>query len=163
MPTNLNKIYNDFLELLYPSVVQNLQSLNRVFRRDFCINVPVLFNQVPVFPTPVDGEDSIERLFRHLTTVVTDEKTKKREFESQRSIRLHWIRFHLNRTKPNNVVTFLVEDENRVYILDKDERYVVVLEPLRKLNAFYLLTAYKLQDSNYRKIMNKYSKRGEVI
>ena len=100
----------------------------------------------------------------YLTRVVVDEKTKKREFESERAIRIHWIKHHLERHHTlNNVLTFKVEDEKRVYLLDKSERYLIVLEPLRNEEAYYLLSAYKLLPSNYKKIMKKYEKRSKPI
>ncbi len=151
MPTNLTKVYNQLLELLYQSTAQNLQSLRRVFDRDFCNGV-IHSRNIPGQPTPSEGEDTMDRLFRHLTTVVTNEATRQREFESERSIRLHWIRHHLEEKSPDKLLVFLVEDENRIYLLDKAERYVVVLEPLRKVNAYYLLTAYRLLPANLRKL-----------
>lgn len=162
MPTNLTKVYNQLLELLYHSTAQNLQSIRRVFDRDFG-NVIVYCRHIPIQPTPAEGEDAMDRLFRHLTTVVTDEVTRKREFESERSIRVHWIKYHLEEKSPDKLLMFKVEDENRVYLLDKAERYVVVLEPLRKVNAYYLLTAYRLLPGNFKKIMKKYEKRGELL
>src|SRR5690349_5005758 len=95
MPTNLTKKYNSLLELLYGTRRENIQSLRRVFNRDFSENLPILFKSVEVAPVPSDGNDKMEVLFSHLTTTVTDDKTKKREFEGIRAIRLHWIRYHL--------------------------------------------------------------------
>ncbi len=111
MPTNLTKVYNQLLELLYLSTAQNLQSLRRVFDRDFC-NGTVYCRDFSIRPTPAEGEDTMDRLFRHLTTVITDEATRKREFESERSIRLHWIRFHLEEKAPDKLLVFKVEEEN---------------------------------------------------
>ncbi len=162
MATNLIKVYNQLLELLYPTTAQNLQSLRRIFDRDFC-NGTVKCRNVSVQPTPAEGEDTMDRLFKHLTTVITDEATRKREFESERSIRLHWIRFHLEEKAPDKLLVFKVEDENRIYLLDRMERYVVVLEPLRKVEAYYLLTAYRLLPANFKKIMKKYEKRGKPL
>jgi hypothetical protein len=49
----------------------------------------------------------------------------------------------------------------RTYFYDNDEKYVVVLEPLRNKNEYYLLTAYYLtgKDVKRDKIMAKYTKR----
>lgn len=45
--------------------------------------------------------------------------------------------------KADDVLHFSVQEPEgvRTYIYDKTERYVIVLEPLRKVNAYYLLTA----------------------
>jgi len=163
MPSNLLKIYNQLLELLYPSLIQNIRSIRRVFDRDFVQLLQIKLRAVPILPTTAEGEDTMDRLFRHLTTHIIDEKTRKREFEADRSVRIHWIRFHLEEKAPDKLIIFKVTDENRVYVLDKAEKYVIVLEPLRNKEAYYLLTAYHLLPANYKKIMKKYEKRGEPL
>jgi hypothetical protein len=163
MPSNLLKVYNQLLELLYPSLHQNIQSIRKVFNRDFIDLLQIHLRTIPILPTTAEGEDTMDRLFRHLTTHITDERTRKREFETDRSVRIHWIRFHLEEKAPDKIIIFKVADENRVYVLDKAEKYVVVLEPLRNKNAYYLLTAYHLQPANFKKIMKKYEKRGEPL
>ncbi|PPL04267.1 hypothetical protein [Parapedobacter indicus] len=160
MPSNLLKVYNQLLELLYISHRDNVQSIRKVFDRDFAV-FPFRFRQYPIHPTPADNEDTMDRVFRHLTTVVVDQAVKKREFETARSIRIHWVKHHLEERKQDVIRVFTVLNENRVYVLDVTERYVVVLEPLRKLQAFFLLTAYHLEDSRYRNLMNKCEKRGK--
>ncbi len=162
MATNLIRNYNQLLELIYRSQAENVQSIRNVFLRDF--GAPMQFNNCLIQPTQADGQDTMDRLFNHLTRVVVDEKTNKREFESERAIRIHWIR-HLFRNYQglNHILTFQVTDEKRVYLLDRNERYVIILEPLRNGNAYYLLSAYRLLDSNFRKIMKKYQKRGVPI
>jgi len=47
----------------------------------------------------------------------------------------------------------------RTYIYDQTEHYVMVLEPLRKINEYYLLTAYHLKGKDNKKIENKYKRR----
>lgn len=163
MATNLTKSYNHLLEFLYVNHHQNIQSFRAVFNRDLGTSIPVIWRSLPVLPTPADGEDVMDRQFRHLTTVITDEQTRKREFEGERTVRIHWIRHHLEERTPQHLLIFKVIHENRIYILDKVEKYVVVMEPLRKTNAFYLLTAYKLLPANFKKIMKKYEKTGSVI
>jgi hypothetical protein len=161
MPINLIKEYNQLLDLIYPSHAQNIQSLRGVFNKDIASNIPLSFRGKEIHPTTShDGEDAMDRLFKHLTTVITDEKTRKREFESERSIRLHWVKYHLDESKAERFLVFSIEHERRTYLLDKDEKYVIILEPKRNLDSLYLLTAYKLEASNYRNILTKYDKRG---
>jgi hypothetical protein len=58
---------------------------------------------------------------------------------------------------------FSVAEPNgtRTYIYDKDEQYVIVLEPMRKKNEYYLLTAYYIEgkDKARDKMMKKYRRR----
>lgn len=160
MPTNLIKEYNTLLELLHLSEAANIGSIRRVFDRDFIERAPVTFRETLVVPCPKDGEDSMGRLFNHLTRKEVDPKIKKREFDTERSVRIHWIKHHLEEREAHLVV--FIED-NRVYILDKEERYVVILEPKRNGSEYYLITAYHLEPSRFRKMMIKLEKRGEPL
>lgn len=161
MPTNLTKVYNDLLDMLYTSEGENIKSIRGVFDRDFGPGKQVRFRSAYVYPTTADGQDTMDRLFRHLTTCVVNESTKARKFESDRSIRIHWIKHHLEKGE-DPILVFEVINEKRVYLLDKDEKYVIVLEP-KSVDNFYLLTAYRLESSNYKKIMNKFERRGKKI
>ena len=105
----------------------------------------------------------MERLFRHLTTVITDKETNKREYDPSRSVRLHWLRYHLEEKKQTNMYVFSVEEPEgvRTYIWDKDEEYVIVLEPLRNKDEYYLLTAYHIEgkDNSRNKMSKKWRRR----
>lgn len=114
-------------------------------------------------PTPADGINSMERLFTHLTTKITDKSTRKRSFDLLRSERMHWIKFHIEERKESCLLVFSVHEPEgkRTYLYDRDEKYVIVLEPLRKKDEYYLLTAYceEGKDKERGKIMRKYSRR----
>ena len=163
MPHNLLKVYNQLLDVLAYSPAQREQSLKGVFNRDIANNQSFCFRAKKINPTPADGEDTMERLFRHLTTVITDKSTKHREFDLQRSIRLHWIKYHIDENKKDNMLVFSAQEKNgiRTYVYDIDEQYVVVLEPMREKDEFYLLTAYYLdgKDRARDKMMKKYNRR----
>ena len=68
------------------------------------------------------NELPVDILFKHLTTVVVDEKTKKRDFDIHRSQRLHWVKYHIEEKKKKNVLIFSAKDKNgkRTYIYDED-------------------------------------------
>ena len=53
----------------------------------------------------------------------------------------------------------------RTYYYDKDENYVIVLEPLRDGKSYYLLTAYYIQgkDAQRNKMEKKYKRRLEKV
>ncbi len=164
MPLNLLKVYNSLLELAALSEVQRTNSLKGVFRRDIEVNNNFKFRTKQIKPTTADGEYSMERLFRHLTTCITDKATKHREFEMARSMRLHWIRHHIEGRKQDNLYVFSVDEPRcgiRTYIYDRDENYVIVLEPLRNGTEYYLITAYYLEgkDTARDKMMRKYKRR----
>lgn len=94
---------------------------------------------------------------------MVDKETRKREYDNNRAIRLHWVKYHLDNGKKENMYLFSVKEPEgyRTYLYDKDEKYVVVLEPLRNKNEYYLLTAYYLSGKDVKrdKIMAKYKKR----
>ena len=82
-----------------------------------------------------------------------------------RSKRLHWILFHIEEQKSDVLEVFSVEEryQNRwvikTYILDKIQRYVIILEPYRRAPDYYLITAYHLEDRNFKKMMQKMKRR----
>ena len=163
MPLNQTKTYNDLLDLIALNDRQRISSLKLIFERDF-VNKNLVFRNKNVYPTSQNnGEIPMETLFRHLTTVMTDKNTRKREFELDRSQRLHWVRFHLDNKKKDNMLLFSVREPEgiRTYFYDKDEKYVLVLEPMRDGSAYYLLTAYYLKgkDAERDKMMKKYKRR----
>lgn len=163
MPLNLLKKYNHLLEFGAYNEYQRKQSLRAVFDRDITNNTNFKFNSKAIQPTPKDGVIKMDTLYTHLTTVITDYKTKKREFDRYRSERLHWVKFHIDGKKEDDVLHFSVKEPEgiRTYIYDKAEKYVIVLEPLRKVEAYYLLTAYHLhgKDAKRNKILKKYKRR----
>ena len=79
MPTNLLKVYNQLLELNSLNEFQRTASLKGVFNRDITYNANFSFRRKKLNPTPAEGQDTMERLFRHLTTVITDKETNKRD------------------------------------------------------------------------------------
>lgn len=163
MPLNLIKVYNQLLDFAGMNEHSRIESLMKVFKRDFETDM-VTFRSKNVYPTPNnEGKISMETLFRHLTTEMTNTKTRKREFEAERSKRLHWVRFHLNMKKKDGMYLFSVNESEgiRTYYYDIDEQYVLVLMPLRAENAYYLLTAYKVRgkDAKRNKIEKKYERR----
>ena len=163
MPLNVLKKYNQLLDIVSMNELQRRHSLQGVFDRDITNNQNFKFQTKQINPTPAEGQDSMERLFTHLTTVITDKTTSKREFDGARSVRLHWIRYHIEENKKNNMLVFSVAEPmgTRTYIYDCDERYIIVLEPMRKKNEYYLLTAYCLEgkDKAREKMMKKHKRR----
>lgn len=163
MPLNLTKRYNELLELASLSNPNRTKSLLAIFQRDIVNNSLFHFRKKPINPTPKDGIATLDTLFHHLTTEITDEATRKREFDIHRSMRLHWVRFHLEEKNPNNILVFSVAERqgNRTYIYDRLENYVIILEPLRKTEEYYLLTAYHIRgkDLARNKMEQKYKRK----
>jgi hypothetical protein len=163
MPLNKLKTYNELLELAALSEQQRIKSLRGVFDRDITNNPNFSFRSKKLNPTPADGQDFMDRLFTHLTTIITDKQTRKREYDRERSMRLHWIKYHIEENKKDNMLVFSVKEPEgiRTYIYDQDEKYVIVLEPLSKKDEYFLLTAYHLlgKDAVRDKILKKYKRR----
>lgn len=163
MSLNLLKKYNDLLDIAGLSSHSCKLSLKGIFNRDIADNNFFKFRTKQITPTPKDGEILMETLYSHLTTVIVDQETKKREFDIHRAQRLHWIKYHIEEKKANNMLCFSVKEPNgiRTYIYDKDEKYVIVLEPKYNNSIYYLLTAYHLRgkDAKRNNIMRKYNRR----
>lgn len=168
MPLNLIKRYNQHLELLNLNESQRTTSLLGIFNRDIPNNPCFTFKGKTIHPTPRhDGEDAMGNLFNHLTRKTTDKATNRREFDQDRSMRLHWIKYHIELSKPTNMLCFSIKEPQgmRTYIYDIEEKYVIILEPLRNNTAYYLLTAYPLKgkDVARNKIFKKYKRKSEDL
>jgi hypothetical protein len=172
MPFNLLITYPQLLELVHLNEYQRIESLQRIFKRDIEENPGLNFRSKTI--RPVKGEEpSMVLLFRHLTTEeieVTDENGKsfpKRIFEMDRSQRLHWVRFHLDERKKEHVEVFSVEERDqkkrkdiiRTYIYDVAQKYIIVLDPQRTQQDYYLVTAYHINKEYGEKKINKLMKR----
>ncbi len=164
MPLNLIKKYNNLLDLGAYNNQQRKQSLLAIFNRDIATNKNFAFNGKKITPTPQkDGQIKMELLYFHLTTIVEDYVTKNRVFDIHRAVRLHWIKHHIDFKKKNNILHFSIKEPAgiRTYIYDKDEKYVIILEPLRNGIEYYLITAYHLRgkDAKRNKIIKKYKRK----
>ena len=164
MPFNLTKKYNELLDIIGMPEQHRQRSLKGIFDRDILNNPMFTFMGKPIMPTPKEnGMVAMENLFNHLTRKEVNAEDHHREFDRGRSERLHWIKYHIGQNKPDNMLYFSVAEPRaaRTYIYDVDEKYVIVLEPLRNGTAYYLLTAYHLEgrDSARNKILNKYRRR----
>ncbi len=162
MPFNQIKTYNQLLEIAVMSEYNRKRSLILIFDRDFTNNANLKFRRKQITPTPKDGVIEMETLYTHLTTVIVDQKTRAREFEMERSKRLHWVKFHIDGSKKNNMLYFSLKEKEgfRTYIYDIDEKYVVVLEP-KSENHYYLLSAFYVQgkDAARDKYIRKYERK----
>lgn len=164
MPLNQLKKYPDLLDIAGLNITERKKSLRAVFDRDITNNTNFSFRGKLIRPIFKEGEIPMDILFHHLTTVITNKATRKRDFDMDRSKRLHWVKYQIEEKKTNNILIFSSRDKNgkRTYIFDEDEMYVVILEP--KINAnkeqyYYLLTAYYLRGGDKKKIKNKYKRR----
>lgn len=85
----------------------------------------------------------------------------------QRSRRLHWIKFHIEESKKDNMKVFSIQEPQgiRTYIYDVDEQYVIILEPLRNKDEYYMLTAYYMEgkDAARNKMDKKYKRRMSTL
>lgn len=161
MPLNQIKKYNSLLDIAGLSIREREISLKAVFKRDVADNTSFKFRAKQIQPTPKEGQLKLDILYAHLTTVVTDKKTRKREYDIHRSKRLHWLKHHLEEKQKEGMLVFSAKDKDgiRTYIYDATEYYVIVLEPLRKVDAYYLLSAYHLRGRDKEKIAKKYKRR----
>jgi len=170
MPTNLLKKYPDLLELVHLNPSERVKSLQGVFKRDIAENEFLSFREKRIRPIKKeDGEPAIDTLFHHLTTRIEDTEEGKKErksvFEMDRSQRVHWIIHHIEEFSPEKIVVFSYEDRIdrkdviRTYIYDKEEQYVIILEPQRSGKDYYLLTAYYLNEKRGKRQIKSKLKR----
>jgi hypothetical protein len=170
MPLNQIKTYPQLLDLGQFNEKQRNESLKGIFRRDIENNQNFKFQTKPIRPIKKEGHVSMEILFHHLTTREDrDEKEKKtgtRSFEMARSQRLHWIKYHVDGMRTQNIDIFSYEDRLegrgdviRTYIYDMDQEYVIILEPQRSNIDYFLITAYFLNEPGGKKQIVKKQKK----
>lgn len=168
MPVNLTVKYPNLLILSYGSLFRNLESVRAVFDRDFEPG-SLCFTKKKIHPIPSDDEFCMDILFKHLTHKISDETTMSRgDFDQERTIRIHWIKPHLEQKTNCELMIFSTREKHRTfrtYIYNKKENYVIVLNPLRCGDAYYLCSAYKLEgkDSMRNKIVSKYKYRLDEV
>lgn len=173
MPFNLMKRYPQLLELAGMSEKERIKSLRLVFDRDITDNNQFSFRTKRIYPIKTNGKIDMDREFLHLTTNedLGENGIMHRIYDCFRSERLHWIRTHIEEKTGDNIVIFSIEernqkkrvDETRVYIYNKGQKYVVVLEPLRNGMAYFLLTAYYLNKEYGEKQIKKKMKKGVLL
>ena len=162
---NILKKYPELLELAHMTPTERTNSLKSIFERDIENNHKLSFRSKKIYP--IKGEEpAMQLLFNHLTKeeVEVEEEgkvLKRRFFDMHRSQRLHWVKYHIEENKKDRMEIFSAEERNngkttyRTYIYDVVEKYVIVLEPQRTKNDYYLLTAFYLYKSFGEKQMRK--------
>jgi len=170
MSLNQLKKYPELLELNHFNDFQRKESLRKIFERDIENNPQFKYRTKQIRPIKKEGELPMQTLFRHLITRNDEDekgnKLESRSFEMARSQRLHWIKYHINESKKNNIDVFSYEDRVkgknviRTYIYDIEQEYVIILEPQRSELDYFLLTAYYLNEPGGKKqIENKRKKK----
>jgi hypothetical protein len=174
MPTNLLKKYPDLLEIMHLSVNERAKSLRAIFMRDIENNPNFKFRTKQIRPILIEGEATMSTLFNHLTREEIEIenpdgiKYNKRVFEKDRSMRLHWIKFHIEENKKNKIEIFSVQERDLkkrkditiTYVYDLEQKYVIVLEPQKTGLDYYLLSAHYLnRDYGEKKMMKKLKKK----
>lgn len=168
---NLTKKYPELLDLAhYPNETQRNKVLIAIYERDIEDNPSFKFREKRIYPIKDDGAVEMARELMHLTCKeVEEDGVKHRVFDINRSRRLHWIKPHIDETTGEaDIEVFSVverdqknrKDIARTYIYNKPQKYVIVLEPqVRSGNAYYLLTAYYLDEDYGEKQLKKKMKK----
>ena len=172
MAFNLAKKYPELLEIMHYNEFERKKSLRAIFDRNITDNDSFKFNDKQIRPTKKDGEIDLSTVFHHLTTEEVEEmdngkKVTHRYFEKDRSMRLHWIKPHVDLKIKDHIECFSVwerderkrKDVLRTYIYNITQKYVVVLEPQNSKLDYYLLTAYYLNREYGEKMMGKKLKK----
>jgi len=173
MPFNLIKNYPDLLEISQYNLNERDEMLRKIFDRDIQENQDFNFREKTIYPLKTDGDIDMDTLFNHLITKQTEiedetgRRYKKRVFENDRSIRLHWVKFHIDEQKEDKIEIFSVEERDQVsrtnvlhtYIWNVESRYVIVLEVQRHQRGYFLLSAHYLNEKWGPKKMKKKLKK----
>jgi len=161
MPLNLIKKYPDLLEISHYSTAERDDMLRKIFDRDIQDNHNFTFRSKTIYPLKTDGEIDMDTLFRHLIskeielTETSGRKYKKRIFENDRSVHLHWVKFHIEEQQEDKIEIFSVEERDQqrrknvlhTYVWNIEQKYVIVLEVQRHKQGYYLLSAHYLNEA----------------
>lgn len=173
MPFNLIKIFDQLLEIEHLNDYARRRSLRGVFDRDITENHNLNFRSKVIRPIKAE-QPTFDILFDHLISEDVDEidekgqKYSKRYFEMQRSVRLHWIKVHLDESCSDNIHVFSASEKShkskknviRTYIYNEDKKYVVILDPQRSKLDYYLVTAFYInKEYGEKKIKKQYKNR----
>jgi len=169
MPLNLIKKYPELLDIVSLNERDRINSLKGIFKRDIEDNSEFCFRTKTIRPIAKEGKASMDTLFHHLTTRKNiDDKgmeLKTRSFDIHRSQRLHWIKFHVEEKKKDEVNIFSCnerikgKDRIRTYIYDVKESYVIILELQRSAMDYYFITAYYLNEEGSKENIEKKEKK----
>lgn len=156
---NQVKIYAELLDFIGMSNSEVQTSLRRVFNRDIQDNNNFSFEGKVIRPLKVEGQASMDTVYGHLTThrIEVEEdgvKFKRSIYDQHRSVRLHWLRFHIDRGAHQEVEIFSVRERDpdlrkdmiNTYVYNASQRYVIVLQLQDSELDYYLLTAYYLNE-----------------
>jgi hypothetical protein len=170
MPLNLIRVYSSLLEIVHLNPAQRTNSLMGIFTRDIETNPNFKFRDKQIRPIKKEGQIPMQTLFTHLTTRedqdLSGKKLGSRSFEMARSIRMHWIKYHVEERKENDIEIFSYSDRVagksiiRTYIYDTEQEYVLILEPQHSGLDYFLITAYHCNEPGGKKqIENKLKKK----
>lgn len=174
MATNYLKIFNQHLEINHLTEYQRSVSLQAIFDRDIADNEVFNFQTKIIRPLKKEDKYDVASLFKHLTHRTDEEKDKKgviikkRDvFDFERSKRLHWVLPHINQKVIDNVDVFSaysrIDGKNviRTFIHNKNEDYILILEPQKSGLDYYFITAYYLEEKygGLKMIKQKYKNR----
>jgi len=137
-----NKAEDEIIEFLY-----------KIFKKDFIDNHTFLANKVYIDPKKDDIERSINKpkIYWHIVSKVNP-RNKKREFDSNRGCRIHWIKpIILNNQNPKIKLFYHLEKTGkiRLYLWAYDFDFIVILQKLGSASS-YLVTSFYI-DRNYNK------------
>ncbi|MBC8486206.1 MAG: hypothetical protein ISS16_07560 [Ignavibacteria bacterium] len=173
MVTNLLKRYPELLEIMHLDERDRTISLRRIFSRDIEDNQEFKFRSKQIRPIKIEGKVNMDNLFNHLIKEEIEivessgNKYKKRIFEKDRSMRLHWLKEHIDETILDTIEVFSIverdtrkrKDVKKTYLYNIKEKYVIVLEVQRSGLDYYLLSAHYLNKKHGQKEMNKKVKK----
>lgn len=168
---NLTKAYDELLELDHYNESQRRDSLLRIFNRDIADNSDFYFRDKVIRPLKSEDATGTEVLFHHLTCeeIEVEEggrKFKRRVYEKERSIRIHWIKHHIEE-RIDSIHVFSVSERDqkkskdviKTYIYNSEKKYIIVLQPQKSEMDYYLLSAYHLNKSWGEKSIKKKMKK----
>jgi hypothetical protein len=138
-----------------------IEFLYGIFKEHFINNNTFLADKIYIDPKIDDKERGMDKpkIYWHIISKV-NQRSKKREFDSKRACRIHWIKpIILNNQNPKIKLFYHLEknEKIRLYLWADNVDFIVILQKLGRASS-YLVTSFYI-DRDYNK--NIYEKRYE--
>jgi hypothetical protein len=160
-PFNLDVKFGDDLIIGHLQNVEALQSLRRVFDRDFIKNPCTHFLGKEIIY--VREDNTSDAVFDHITK--KQEYGKRDLIDNKRAIRIHWIKTILEKAGESKSKKYRVFSHYhtkhglRTYIYHRNLKHLIILEPTPCKTKYYFITAYHVSGSGIDSLDKKYENR----
>ncbi len=142
---------------LEKSLIDIYEELYSIFHDHFIKSRVYLAKSIYVNPGYHGKKNGKENIFWHIVTR-TNNKTKEREFDTQRASRIHWIKPIIENYNNHEIKLFYADYNKkiRLFLWAEDYDFVVILQKLGNNYSSYLVTSFYIEEWKKKKFQKMY-------